>query len=324
MVIIEFILALLFVCLMISLFVSWMIEFWSSQINKKGKLLHHMLGKLIDLNGKENWIGKLYEHPMIKSLSSQKKGLFFKKKTRLTSYIPPNIFSNALTNLIINEGQKQNPNIEEDGTDLIGKIKLGYKEIPEGDFKKTIQTILNKSEIESSNFHIEIEEWYNEYMQRVNHAYKRFVKFPLWIVGFVFALIFNIDSVRITTELWNDGPLRNNIANMAEQFVDTTKTVDSVSVTKQFFQELKKEMSLPIGWKYYKEDFNSTEQTIKSLFYTEKNRSSDDGKTSIWIAFVLLKLIGFSLTGLIASFGAPFWYDALQKIIGLKKGLEKS
>lgn len=56
MVIIDFILAIILICLMISLFVSWMIEYWSSQKNKKGKLLHNMLSKLLDLNGKENWV----------------------------------------------------------------------------------------------------------------------------------------------------------------------------------------------------------------------------------------------------------------------------
>ena len=309
MVIIEFILAFVFVCLMISLFVSWIIDYWASHINKKGELLKEMLGTLIDPNKEEEWIKKLYEHPMIKSLSVSDK--------RLTSYIPPKVFSSVLSSIIIEQEQKSAQSTAKDANDFNEKIKLGLAQIPDGDLKRTIHVFLNNAVNEGKDFIGEIEDWYNEYMLRVNHKYKRFIKFPLFIVGFTVALIFNIDTVRIGNELWNDAPLRNNIAGMAEQFADTTKNVDSLNLSKQFFQELKNEMGFPVGWGYYQKDFLRTQNTIFEFCGREKNPSNG----LVWLVFIFLKIIGFALTGLIASFGAPFWYDALQKIIGLKKGI---
>lgn len=298
MVIIEFILAFVFVCLMISLLVSWIIEFWASLLNKKGKLLREMLATLIDLNNKEEWIKKLYDHPMIKSLSVNDK--------RLTSYIPSKVFSSVLSSIIIEQDEESAQNTAKDPADFNKKIMLGLAQMPDGDLKRTIQVFLNNTVDETKNFIGEIEGWYNEYMMRVNHKYKRSIKLPLFIVGFVVALVFNIDTVRIGNELWNDAPLRNNIAGMAEQFTDTTKSVDSINLSKQFFQELKKEMELPTGWNY-------EQGYICQLEEDDENYSEG--------LYLFLKFIGFVLTGLIASFGAPFWYDALQKIIGLKKAV---
>lgn len=314
MIIIEFILSLVFVCLLISLFVSWIIDWWASRNNKKGDLLKQMLGKLLDKEKDNEWVKKLYDHPIIKSLSFDEK--------RKTSNIPPKLFAEALSDIIIQEGLKNNDT--KGALDFEKGLKEGFNKLPEGDFKNSIQTFLNITKGEVKSFLGEIENWYSEYMQRVNHAYRRKLKFPLFIIGAAIALIFNIDAIRITSELWNDSHLRGNIAAMAVQYSDTTKTSNPDSLNEHFFEDIKAELQLPIGWDHFETDFCHYKiKTLKTINVITKEKTSSRVSSGItWIIFIILKLIGFLLTGLIASFGAPFWYDALQKIVGLKKTIK--
>jgi len=290
MVILEFILSLVFVSLMISLFVSWIIEYWASLFNKKGILLKKMLVKLMDQGDANIWVHRLYQHPMIRSLSYDDK--------RLTSSIPSQLFSDVVTDLIIDKNPEN-----KGGASFIERIRQGLDKLPDDDFKRIILVFLNKS-VDSNTFSKEIEGWYNEYMLRVNHAYKRLLKVPLFILGFIIAVVFNIDAVRITTDLWQNAPLRTNVAGIAEEFMGTHETLDSEDVSKAFFKDYSKKMELPTGWVYEKEYYQQL-----------KKKGNDFSK----FFYGLLKIVGFMITGIVSSFGAPFWYDALGKVIDLKK-----
>ena len=314
MIIIEFILSIIFVCLLISLFVSWIIVYWASHKNKKGELLKKMLGKLLDEEKENKWVNKLYEHPIVKSLSFDDK--------RKTSNIPPQIFADAIVDIVIQEGSKNN---ETKGlVDFREKLEKGLTNLPDGDFKNSIQIFVNKTEGEIKSLLSELENWYTEYMQRVNHAYRRTLKLPLFFTGAIIALLFNIDTIRITSELWNDAPLRGNVSEMAVLYSDTTKTTNIDSLQWNFFDNAKTELELPIGWEYYINDFcyykTKTLESIKTVGMTVMKPFWSG--LLVWVIFLLFKILGFTLTGLIASFGAPFWYDALKKIIGLKKSLK--
>lgn len=294
MLIIDFILAFVFACLMISLFVSWMIEIWANQQNKKGELLKKMLGNLLDDEDSSVWVKKLYEHPMIKSLSYNNK--------RLTSYIPPSLFSDAITDLVLAENRNPDDSNETD-KEIHEKVRAALEKMPENNLKITLRILLNKTP-NTEQFLKEIENWYNEYMLRVNHAYKRLLRAPLWILGFIVALAFNIDSVRIASDLWTNTPLRANLSEMAIKFSEDEKLPKTKDLTEDFFIKYKEKMQLPIGWNYEKN------------YICEKQIANPQFPDCI---YYLIKFIGFFITGVIASFGAQFWYDALQKIVGLKK-----
>ena len=309
MAIIEFIIAVVFICLLISLFVSWIIDIYANQMNRKGRFLQKMLIKLIGQDDSINWAARLYRHPMIESLSY--------KSSRLTSYIPSKVFSNVLADLIIEEGRdysiaqnKETKKVEykEDSPEgFIPDLKKGIQKMPESDLKRTVKLFLEKSGDDPDKFFSGLEEWFNEYMVRVNHTYKRLLRLPLWILGIMVAVSFNIDAIRITTTLWTDTQMSSNVAAVATEFAEQHPNLDEVKLSKEFFKEYEKSLGLPIGWKYEKEYKNELKQKEESSF-----------GWNYW----LMKILGFVLTGMIASFGAPFWYDALHKIVGLKKSIK--
>jgi len=309
MAILEFFISLVFIFLLISLFVSWIIDFWASRLNRKGRFLQKMLKKLLGEDELVNWSSRLYKHPLIESLSYI--------NSRLTSLIPAEMFANAIADMIVEEGRnyhfKQNPDTkkveyhEDPSLGFMKDIGEGLKKIPESDLKRTVKLLYEKAGDDEKNFLSGLESWYNEYMVRVNHTYKRLLRLPLWVMGIIIAVLFNIDALRLTNELWVDANLRGEVAQAAMEFSKQYESIDSVKVSQEFFEDYRESLKLPVGWKY----------ESKAI---DKLRKEDN--TPVDFGYVSLKIIGFLLTGMIASFGAPFWYDALQKIVGLKKSVK--
>jgi hypothetical protein len=309
--ILDFAISLIFLALLMSLFVSWAIDYYASQLNKKGRHLQEMLVRLLGSDETINWSARLYRHPMIESLSI--------KSDRLTSYIPPKLFAEVITDLLVEEGRdytfmqdKDSGEIEFkeeiDTKNLIDGIKKGLDAIPESDFKRSLKLFFEKSEGDAEAFSQHIIDWYNEYTQRIIHSYKRLLKAPMWVLGVLLAIAFNIDTIQVTNELWNNSQMRTSIAAAASSFVDKYENLDDVEASKEFFESYKTTLELPVGWNY---------ETKKRCILKEK------GVEHPWnFTFWLLKIVGFFITGIIASFGAPFWYDALQKITGLKKSIK--
>lgn len=309
--ILDFAISIIFLALLMSLFVSWVIEYYMSKINKKGRHLQEMLTRLLGSDDEINWSSRLYRHPMIESLSIN--------SSRLTSYIPPTLFAEVICDLIIEEGRdysfKQNKETgeiefkEEQGKDnYLESIKAGLDSIPESDFKHALKLFFEKAEGNTDAFTESIIDWYNQYTQRIIYSYKRILKLPMWLLGFIVAFIFNIDAIQITTELWTNAQTRTLVAAAATDFVEKNKDLDNVDLSKEFFESYKSSLGLPVGWEL---------ETLKRC------KLLKEGVKHPWnIKFILIKLIGFITTGMVVTFGAPFWYDALQKITGLKKSIK--
>lgn len=149
--------------------------------------------------------------------------------------------------------------------------------------------------------------WYDFAMDRVSGLYKRDMKYLSVLVGILIAIAFNADSVSVTRALWEDPTLRASMVAVAQAELNKpAKTApDAPAPTAE---ELNKEMTdlqqkvttanaalkpLPIGW--------NAEALTKSDLTT-------------WIE----RIIGWLVTGLAVSLGAPFWFDLLDKFMNIR------
>ena len=309
--ILDFAISMIFLALIISLFVSWVIDYYASRLNKKGIFLQKMLIRLLGDDESLNWSSRFYRHPMIESLSI--------KPERLTSNIPPKLFGQVMADLIIEEGRdysftqdKETGEIEfseeVNSERFLNNVKAGLDKIPESDLKRTINLFFEKAEGNTTVFIKSLDDWFEEYTGRIIHGYKRLLRLPMWILGFVIAFAFNIDSVQVTSELWNNAQMRKSIAAAASDFIEKNENLDDVELSKEFFKEYRTSLGLPVGWSYEND---------------KRCALINEGEPSPWTFwFWVFKIFGFIITGMVASFGAPFWYDALQKIVGFKKSIK--
>lgn len=224
----------------------------------------------------------------------------------------------------------------------MNKIQAGVTalSITQPQLKQTLQAILNsvpqtvwqkanELELVRSN----IEEWFNNAMDRLTGWYKRRCIVTTLFVGVLLATIVNVDSVNLSTRLWREPDLRIAILNKVEAILTQDATeinTDDLDAVRQEFSDI----NLPIGWVgspvTLVEGDNSTDlRSVCTLFprgedqiygvmissqcYPVINTPSVFDPTG-W----LIKFAGILVSGIAASPGASFWFDLLKKIINIR------
>ena len=135
-----------------------------------------------------------------------------------------------------------------------------------------------------------IEAWYNSTMDRVTGWYKRRTQVIILCLGFFVAVIVNADTITIGKSLSHSQALRSSLVAVVGEYArdQSQKPADDSRVTEKL-DEVRK-LGLPIGWNW--DELNGL---------------------TIWHLFT--KVIGWLLTAVAISLGAPFWFDLLNKFM---------
>ncbi|MGD1702832.1 hypothetical protein [Dapis sp. BLCC M229] len=152
-------------------------------------------------------------------------------------------------------------------------------------------------------FQKEIEQWFDNGMERAAGVYKRNAKGVAFLIGFAIAMAANVDTLYIMDNLSKDSLLRATISSYSEELVnqanDNLNEEELQRVQGQVNQALDR-LELPIGWGQ------------------QRNSGTNENKLSIYLAG-LKKLFGWIVSGIAISMGADFWFNLLKKIFEMKK-----
>jgi hypothetical protein len=164
--------------------------------------------------------------------------------------------------------------------------------------------------------------YFEDSMQRVSGWYRRHVQLVLLGLGLLLAALFNIDSLRLIQRLSQDAVVRDQlVSKVLSQSVDAygqsapeqcgADGEDCAAGAERFIRgqsQLAASLDLPIGWDLVQ---------WQELF---KQRSAET--TSDPFFKLLAKLLGLALTAIALSFGAPFWFDVLNRLISLRAAVK--
>src|SRR6266496_4225710 len=212
-----------------------------------------------------------------------------------------------------------------------------------------------------------IEDWYNSSMDRVSGWYKRRSQIIVLIIGVLITIAVNADSITIAKRLSSDRSLRESMVAAADAYAKAnavasptpspaksqTPATPSVPTTSPKPSALKpvppsatpppvscsakecegnedspscklkksqcaiEALGLPIGW----DTANDPKSVWPGLHFWEGSFWGD------WYLQIRMHFLGWLLTGLAVSLGAPFWFDLLNKFIVVRstvKPKEKS
>jgi hypothetical protein len=181
--------------------------------------------------------------------------------------------------------------------------------------KTALLTILDAAGDDAVKAREGIENWYNSSMDRVSGWYKRRVQQIVFVMGFVVAIAMNADTFAIFKNLSNDRPLRSAIVAQAQNIKNPA--TDSSTPTKKIQANVDTllAMGLPIGWNW-RTGWNP--DAVSNL-----NAIPAAASFGNWF----LKILGWLITGLAISLGAPFWFDVLNRVMVVRstvKPTEKS
>ena len=214
----------------------------------------------------------------------------------------------------------------------LGKVNPGLN--------KSVTALIKQAEVYAqqgeqavAGMRVNLETWFNDAMDRLSGAYKRRAQLIALIIGFIVALILNVDTIRVATSLWREPTLRQAIVAEAQNYTQTdtsqastaTSPLDNIPALETQLQAL----NIPFGWTI---DSFDTAGRKCSLLPIRKDQvwgmpSRDDQGLPVCekikdlpvdLHSWFIKILGLLITGLAAAQGAPFWFDILKKLVNVR------
>ena len=305
---------LIFVFFILAIVCSGINEAFASAFRWRAQELERGLWELLrDPDATENAteaLEKLKSHPLVKPMlnptnkvSAQLSPPLGKngrpktsRKTDLPSYIPSRTFTSALLGI----GQATVKLTE--GAELrqeMRKIDQSIAAIPSEPVREAMIALLHNAQGDAVAFRRNVEQWYDDQMERVSGWYRKRIQKVLWILAFVVAFTLNADALQMAKRLWVEPSVRESLISQVD--TATTQPAENTDASKAL-----ETLTVPLGW-----HFESARDDPQGFpIYQDREM--------IWA--LLSKLIGLTLTAVAISFGAPFWFDTLSKLARLRSG----
>src|SRR5882757_1925723 len=138
----------------------------------------------------------------------------------LPAYIPSRTFALALID-VLNADKEQ-------GYRAMSSIT---KALAEHDNKaaQALLTLAIDARGDVVAFQRNLEQWYNDAMDRVSGWYKRYTQRVLVVIGLLLAVAFNVNSVRVARTLWLDRDARQAMVDAAGNYAKDHPTVTNLA-----------------------------------------------------------------------------------------------
>ncbi len=169
--------------------------------------------------------------------------------------------------------------------DLVDKL-------PESEGKQAFISWINQGVTNISDLRTRATAYFSGMMEQAASTFRARARSFVIILSLGITVLFGTDTIQLAQTLWSSAELRAIAAAQAQAVVekqgvnaDMSNIIDELSV-----------YSIQIGWW-------QTQQL------PERNAPVID-----WVIFVILKILGLSITAMAVSQGSSFWYDLLKKL----------
>lgn len=342
--ILDVAIGLVFIYLLLSLICSALTEAVESFLKLRGKKLCEGLIELFGGLGSDGkgstFINSFYKNPLIYGLYKGDATITQNTKlnipSNLPSYIAPNTFALALVNQIAG-----NTPITLDGL----KQQIAQSnDIPES-VKASLSTLIGTAGGSLEQAIANIENWYSNMGERVGGWYKRHAQYVALGVALVISVVGNVDTLTIARSLMVDSNLREQIASAAAEYakLQPTETTEKKNQVNQLEAEIKqleatgKEKEPDTANK--RDELNALKAEIAKTTYEQQMQqistltkfglpigwqNTADQRILPPCSFLawMEKIMGWFITTLTVSLGAPFWFDILNKFVNFRASIK--
>ena len=322
--IISITITLTFIYLVLSIVTSEIQEIIATALNLRAKNLKqsiiHLLGEHQD-ESNLTITNKLYEQYLTPTLNPSRG-----QKTK--SPEPSNISSKKFTNGLIETVRevlqyKDEVLNHEDESSRQARLQQVIDDINKSSLPEKLKTDLSsqvqkakrkftKTEKELQYLEEEIQDWFNDSMEYASEIYKQKAKVISFVLGLILVLTFDVDTINIIDKLSKSEVLVSTFNNAAIEVIKSNSDIDSCSEAdkevniKTCITDIQDQLNialddidnLPIGWNL-------------SAPFKEQFRPFN-------IPNVVNVIIGWLISAIAISMGAPFWFTVLRNLINLK------
>jgi hypothetical protein len=302
-------LGIVFTFLAVSLAASAITEAISSAVKWRSKTLLSGIQSILNDQDFNGLAQDLYKHalinPRFNGATTAKKDLY-----KLPAYIDSDHFAAAFMD-VANLAAK-----------APGEIETQIASIPDTQIKQLLAGIFDRALGRPEAMRKELANWFDSCMDRVGGAYKRDAQMVTFGVALIIAAALNVSAIRVGMALWDQPELAKRVAATVATATadaakaDATKSDATKTPTAQDALNTLEAVNLPIGWPAAAKQ-DAPPPPSPNTVAAHDNIFGESGKVygcGWWITTVL----GWFVTAGATLFGAPFWFDALQKITRLK------
>ena len=197
-------------------------------------------------------------------------------------------------------------------------VRAAVAKLPKSAIRDTLEACLIESGNDLDRFRASVATWFDDSMERLSGAYKRQLKWISMLVGLLVAVVFNADSVGVAATLWQDQALRASMLAVATKMTESSAPTVASGVPADLRSALEKAegdlRGLPIGWKCprlerAREERASLGERLAAYWPCARDAAPTLRPTTI---------LGWIMTAVALSLGAPFWFDLLQKFMNVR------
>ena len=324
--IIEVAIGLVFVWLVISIATMEAHNRIGVSMNWRAK---HLEKSIYNMLKDKTLVERFYAHPLITELMPKDEAGELVKdrngKPRRLDYIPAQVFARAAFEVLMNagRGEKDAPIGSLSISDMTANLKslMAKNEVLPYVFPnmersmETLQRNTHEFEEKIAEYRGNMEGWFNGVMEQSSDWYKIRAHWHSFWIGLVLAVFFNIDTIYVAQKLWQEPTTRAVIVAQA-QAESQKGSVSEVSSVK--------DLNFPIGWTTTPLASNSCPLfSVRDYRFVIRSGGKCLAVTSfpafnnVW--GMIVKFFGYLITAAAAAQGAPFWFDILRRLAGLKE-----
>jgi len=303
-------------------------ELIAFRLQSRGTMLRDSITLLLSAtDSSSTWPDTFFKHAEIVSLR--------RKTDRLASYIPASNFALAVMDMVAAKSPAARTN------DLFNDVRSGLTSFNSSDgnlfvvMRNLADTSSNINELQNK-----LEQWYNNYMDRVTGWYQSNTVKTVRVIAIVVTIGFNLNLIKITGDILHNSTLRGNLVGMAQGIAEDPESITDLYTRK--FEDRKNEIlaqSIKTADSTARKDsmidaavHHFTQEKIDAL----QSLVGDLSKTKLPLGWHgipvlthrttfgnfekgLVTLTGWLITAGCISMGAPFWFNLLMQLVNVRR-----
>lgn len=240
-----------------------------------------------------DFLGQFYQHPLMKGMM---------REHRHPAYISARVFAKVVMDLVTPHKK---------GQLAFADFERGVQNMPEGDVRTALLALVEDADADIEGVRRAIEGWFEDKMDRASGWYKRRTQIWTLAVAVCLTAASNADTLRMIRRLWTNPEMR--AAFVEESKARAQQPLPSVSVEYPDPENPDNPVVTELG------NAAAVSERQRALLGQVLGWQSDapDEPENIWWRW-LQRLLGWLLTVLAVSLGAPFWFDLLNKFVHIR------
>jgi hypothetical protein len=289
------------VFLMMSFLATAIREAIEAVVKARAVFLERGIRQLLDDPDGTGLARAFYEHPLIFSLFP---GEFNPKDRRmfgraLPTYVPARNFADTVIDLAIRGPVKSEYAIMQTAAvPTVAALRANVGRLRSPLLIRAVLTAMDHAGDDISVVRENIQHWFDSGMDRVSGQYKRRTHLWLFLIGVALAAGLNVNAIAITDHLARNKALRESLVARANAVTHDSQYVRQLTDTTFRLAEAKRA----------NDELNALDLPIGIERYSLPRGPAD------WVRL----FGGILITAFAVTLGAPFWFDALNKMMVIR------